>query len=54
MDLDVLRSSLKYCQHCKEGEKKQFFSAQRKSTPKKSQNEFSPVWQVHVYITLRL
>lgn len=35
MDLDVLRSSLKCCQHCKAGEKGHF-SAQRKYTKEKS------------------
>ena len=51
MDLDVLRSSLKCCQHCKAGEKKHF-PAQRKSTQKKSQNKLSVLWQVHTALWL--
>ena len=53
MDLDVLKSSLKCCQHCKADEKKHF-SAQRKLILKKSQNEFSVSWQVHTTLGYKI
>ena len=42
MDLDVLRSSLKCCQHCKAGEKKQYFLPKEnpKSTRIKLNSQF--------------
>ena len=47
MDLDDLRSSLKCCQHCRAGEKKQFFCPKNISTKEKSKWILSFVASIH-------